>query len=153
MLTFNRWVNDGMTAYGLNAVAKFGLSFSQLQRSGTLPMGGGTRATQIVNLFSVRAGTEVKAQKVFWGWLSPFVNLSLLPSWAVFASSELSDGSSTGLLAVEEVAGFTVQSPVLGKALGFNNIGLEIGVQALQGLTGPSGLNGVGVIAGSRVEL
>ncbi len=153
MLSFNRWLDDGVNGYGLNAVAKFGLAFNQLHRSGTLPVAGSAKSTQMMNLFSVRAGAEVKPEKDLWGWLSPFVNVSLLPSWAVFASSELSDGSSTGLLAIEEVAGVAVQSPDFARVLGFTNIGLEIGVQAIQGLSGPSGVNGVGVLAGTRVEL
>jgi hypothetical protein len=153
MVTFNRWMSDGVTVYGFNASSKFGLSFNQLHRSGTVPVGGGTKATQMMNLFSTRVGVEIKPEADFWGWLSPFVSLSVLPSWAVFASSELSDGSSTGLLAMEEVAGFALQSPAFGKALGLNNIGLEIGVLAIQGLSGPSGLNGMGVMAGTRIEL
>lgn len=153
MFSLNIWRGDGLGLGPLKLVPKYGLSYSQLTRTATLQLSSSSYpVTQTMNLVSARAGLELTPEADLWGWVRPFISASLLPSLAVTSSSQISEGGSRGLLAFEEVAGLSLQVRPLGSALRVQNIGLEVGLQATQG-AGDSSLSGVGVLAGTRIDL
>lgn len=153
MLTFNFWRSDGNSLGVFKWGPKYGVSYNQLARQATMRLSGvDLPVSQTMNVFSARLGLEITLQKDWLGLVRPFFNVSGLPSFAVTASSEISEGGSRGFLAVEEVAGVSLQAPAVASVFGIKDIGLEIGLQATQG-AGESSLSGVGVLAGTRIDL
>jgi hypothetical protein len=154
MISLNVFSGSGGELFsGAKWTPKFGGSFNQLARSGALQLSASSfNVEQTTNIISARAGVELTSQNEFWGVVKPFVDLSLLPSFALTTVSELSDGSQRGLLAFEEVAGVSVRLGRADGGMAMNRFGLELGVQAIQG-TGSNSLTGLGVIAGTRVDL
>jgi len=132
---------------------KFGLSYVQLERNGSLGLyNQNLNVTEVMNLYSVRFGAELTPQSDFFGFVQPFMSVSLLPTWAQSPQNALNEGSSSGYVNLEEIAGVNFHIRQLGAFLGVANAGLEIGLEGTQGIGG-SPLSGIGLLAGTRIEL
>jgi hypothetical protein len=155
-ISINMWNGDNAWTFNwLDVTPKFGVSYDQLQRTGSFGNSGTTLGvSQNVNLYSARAGVELTSSRGdFFGHLRPFVDLSLLPTWALATTSEVSYAEySQGFLNFEEVAGLSWGIPRLANMLGAEGLSFEIGIEGTQGIGG-SPLAGFGILAGTRIEL
>ena len=155
-ISINMWNGDNAWTFNwLNVTPKFGLTYDQLQRSGSLGISTtNLTVTQNLNLYSARAGVELTSSRGdFFGHLRPFLDVSLLPSWALATTSQVDNqGFSRGYLNVEEVAGLAWGFPRLANMLGAEGLAFELGIEGTQGVAG-SPLSGYGILAGTRIEL
>jgi hypothetical protein len=155
-ISINLWNGDSTWTFNwLNVTPKFGLSYDQLQRSASFSSANSNlTVTQNANLYSARAGVELTSSRGdFFGHLRPFLDLSLLPTWALATNSEVDeDGFSRGYLNFEEVAGLSWGFPRLANMLGAEGLAFEVGLEGTQGVSG-SPLSGFGILAGTRIEL
>ncbi len=150
-ITLNYW----QTAWNMGHMTlspKFGLSFAQLAREGTLEvLGHENRVKQTMNLYTLRVGAELAPVKDLLGLLQPFLDASLLPYWQQVQHSEYGLAENRTGLALEAVAGVAWRSPKIADIVGARNIGFELGLEGTQGLG--ANFAGIGVFAGSRLEL
>lgn len=150
-ISLNYW-SFGWDVGSLKIQPKFGLSFAQLARNGTINIvGHESKVSQEMNLYSLRLGGEVTPKLTFLGHFQPYFDLALLPEWEQVMQSEYSDATERTGLALEEVAGLAYMSSSAGSFIGAQSLGLEVGVNVTEGLG--ANLSGVGIFAGTRVEL
>lgn len=148
----NLWAT-GWNALGISFMPVWGMSYTQLQRVGTLSLTGQSKAvSQNANLFALRAGVNAISQRPVWARLSPFVGLALMPSYAVASKTALAEGISRTIWSGEAAAGAALEIPWVARQLEVNNFSLSLGAQYISAFA-DQGIAGIGASLSGSVSL
>jgi hypothetical protein len=153
MISLNRlgqvWAKEG----ALSLYSRFGLSGASLERAAgfTRPNGDSYRVTQVLRLFSLRAGLELQGP-AFAG-IQPFGDFSLLPTLALATESALEPSVSRFGLPMEAAAGLLAKPLFLSHLFGIEQGALGLGAHYVFGTVDNAKMNALGLEAFFRADL
>lgn len=131
-----------------------GLAYANLERSGITRLGAVPyRATQSLSLVSARLGVEYRALDLMGGLVQPYVNLALLPTYALGSASPLEPRVSAWGFPFEAGAGFIFRPNFLEDLFGLGDASLGAGAHYIFGSIDGSKLDGLGAQAFVQITL
>lgn len=138
----------------VNMAPKFGVSFMQLRRSGSLNFTDSNVTTQdSVDMYSMLAALEFSPQQKFWhDTTTAYLDVGLLPTYLQSATSDFNDGYAEGEFATQVSAALAWNIAPLARFLNARSFSLEAGYQHVQSI-GNISFSGSGFLLGARLGL
>lgn len=130
-----------------------GMSFAEASKSVDIIFHeNATRVEEKFNFYILKMGLEATTEDKLLGSIEPIARVCLLPMWTQSASTEINKGIDRTSSALEYSLGAGFSHPKLSKALGFDDIAFQIGVEKTTGLRGVP-YEGTGYFLGTRIKL